>query len=119
MYKILLVVNMSEQFIDKLVDHNMEASLKAALSKPYDNIYYEDARIGVEIAYLIPNKYTCIGNMRLHWATTHNYYHVYNMHHVLHDKHLEILKQIDDAYQEVFRRVAAVEKKYAEQFKFK
>ena len=33
------------------------------------------------------------------------------------DKHVEILKQIDDAYQEVFRRVAAVEKLYLERFK--
>lgn len=108
---------MSEKFVDTLVDLDMEASLKAALSEPYDNIYYEDARKGVEEAYLIPHKYTCIGNMRLHWATTHNYYHVYNRHQVLHDKHVEILKQIDDAYQEVFRRVAAVEKLYLERFK--
>lgn len=108
---------MSEKFVNALVDHGMEASLKAALSEPYDNIYYEDACKGVEEAYLIPNKYTCIGNMRLHWTTTHNYYHVYNSHQVLHDKHIEILKQIDDAYQEVFRRVAAVEKLYLERFK--
>ena len=42
---------------------------------------------------------------------------IYNSHQVLHDKHVEILKQIDDAYQEVFRRVAAVEKLYLERFK--
>lgn len=108
---------MTEKFIDQLVNADMEADLKAALSEPYDNIYYDDARKGVEETYLIPNKYTCIGNMRLHWDTTHNYYRVYNRHSVLHDKHLEILNQIDNAYQEVFRRVQTVEKKHLALFK--
>ncbi len=90
---------------NKLDPVGFKEEIQKALNTPFDNPYYEEAKQGVIKEYLEPNKWSYVALLKCHWATTHMYYQVYRSHAVLADSHRELLKQIDAAYQEVFKRL--------------
>lgn len=94
-----------ESDMTKLDPIGFKEEIEKALSRPCTNPYYEEAKNSVIKEYLEPNKWSYVSLLKCHWATTHMYYRVYNSHTVLSDSHVELLKQIDSAYQEVFKRL--------------
>lgn len=92
----------------KLDPPGFKEEIQKALSASFDNPYYEEAKQSIIKEYLEPNNWSYVALLKCYWATTQVHYQIYNSHVVLSDSHRELLKQIDSAYQEVFKRLNAV-----------
>lgn len=95
---------------NKLDPVGFKEEIEKALSSPFDNPYYEEAKQSIIKEYLEPNNWSYVALLKCYWATTQVHYQIYNSHVVLSDSHRELLKQIDSAYQEVFKRLNNIRK---------